>query len=108
MSAYLLPADILLPDFEKTEGHAWSVVACDQYTSEPEYWEEVESTVGDKPSTLRLILPEVHLSESNARVPQIHSNMEAYLKDVLVRHPNSMLYLEREQSRYPAACGRLR
>lgn len=98
MSAYLLPADILLPDFEKTEGHAWSVVACDQYTSEPEYWEEVESTVGDKPSTLRLILPEVYLSESNARVPQIHGNMEAYLKDVLVRHPNSMIYLERTQS----------
>ena len=48
-------ADILIP---KTDMQAWSVVACDQFTSEPEYWEKVYETVGDKPSALRLILPE--------------------------------------------------
>ena len=48
-------ANILLPkDVDMTK---WSVVACDQYTSEPEYWKEVESIVGSSPSTLNLILP---------------------------------------------------
>ena len=98
MSAYFLPADILLPDFDKVNGTAWSTVACDQYTSEPEYWEEVGAQVGEKPSTLRLILPEVYLGETDARVPTIHANMEAYLKEVLVRHQNKMIYLERTQS----------
>ena len=49
------PADILLPhDCGLTK---WAVVACDQYTSQPEYWERVDQYVGDAPSTLRLILP---------------------------------------------------
>ncbi|HRJ76257.1 MAG TPA: DUF1015 family protein, partial [Anaerolineales bacterium] len=39
----------------------WSVIACDQFTSEPEYWHEVEKIVGDSVSTLHLILPEVYL-----------------------------------------------
>ncbi len=51
------PADILLPrDCDMTK---WAVVACDQFTSQPEYWAEVERTVGIDPSTLRLILPEI-------------------------------------------------
>ena len=98
MSAYFLPADILLPDFDKVDGKTWSVVACDQYTSEPEYWESVEAQVGDKPSTLRLILPEVYLEDNDGRVPGIHTNMEEYLKSVLVRHQSKMIYLERTQS----------
>ena len=53
------PADILLP--KKADMTKWAVVACDQFTSEPEYWERVEKTVGDAPSTLRLILPEANL-----------------------------------------------
>ncbi len=98
MSAYFLPADILLPDFEKVNGTAWSVVACDQYTSQPEYWQAVENEVGEKPSTLRLILPEVYLDKTEERVPDIHASMEKYLHEVLVRHPNRMLYIERTQS----------
>ena len=98
MSAYLLPADILLPDFSKTDATAWSVVACDQYTSEPEYWQAVEQQVGERPSTLKLILPEVYLEESRDRIAHIHDNMNTYLKDVLVKHPNKMIYLERTQS----------
>ena len=98
MSAYFLPADILLPDFEKVNGTKWATVACDQYTSEPEYWEAVETQVGDTPSALRLILPEVYLGETDERVPNIHKNMETYLKEVLVRHQNKMIYLERTQS----------
>ena len=54
------PADILLPN-KDVDMEKWAVVACDQFTSEPEYWERVEKTVGDAPSTLRLILPEANL-----------------------------------------------
>ena len=49
-------ADILLPAAGNYE--TWAVVACDQFTSEPEYWERVEKLVGDQPSAFRLILPE--------------------------------------------------
>ena len=48
-------ANILLP--KNTEMEKWAVVACDQYTSEPEYWKEVENIVGDAPSTLKITLP---------------------------------------------------
>ena len=91
-------AEILLPDLEKTDFSRWAVVACDQYTSEPAYWEKTAATVGDAPSTLRLILPEVYLSETDERLPRIHAAMETYLKDVLVSHPGAMIYLERTQS----------
>ena len=54
-----LKADILVP---KTDISAWSVIACDQYTSEPEYWDKVREAAGDNPSALNIILPEVYLS----------------------------------------------
>ena len=98
MSAYFWPADILLPDFEKVDGKNWAVVACDQFTSEPEYWEAAAAQIGEQPSTLQLILPEVYLNETEERVPGIHANMEEYVKNVLVRHPSKMIYLERTQS----------
>ena len=56
------PADILLPRVG-TDMTKWAVVACDQFTSQPEYWQAVEETVGNAPSTLRLILPEARLGE---------------------------------------------
>ena len=92
------PADILLPDFEKTNGTAWSVVACDQFTSEREYWEKAEAMAGDQPSTLRLILPEAYLSETETRLPKINAAMREYLDTVLCRYPDAMIYLERVQS----------
>ena len=98
MSAYFLPADIQLPDFSKVDGTKWAVVACDQYTSEPEYWEAVENEVGDAPSTLRLTLPEVYLEDSANRVPVIQDTMNAYIRDLLVTHQSKMIYLERTQS----------
>ena len=55
--------NILIP--KNVDMHKWSVVACDQYTSEPKYWEEVESIVGDAPSTLRITLPEIYLNDTN-------------------------------------------
>ena len=68
-------ADILLPDFQSYDPAKWAVVACDQFTSEPEYWEKAETIVGDAPSTLRMILPEVYLSEGNERIPAINETM---------------------------------
>ena len=41
----------------------WAVIACDQFTSDQEYWDEVERFVGDAPSTLRMILPEIYLEQ---------------------------------------------
>lgn len=98
MSAYLLPSDILLPDFSKVDGEKWAVVACDQYTSQPEYWQAVEQNVGDAPSALRLILPECYLKETEERVPKLHKTMEEYVRDLLLVHRNKLLYVERVQS----------
>ena len=75
------PADILLPkDQDMTK---WAVVACDQFTSEPEYWQAVEEKVGKAPSTLRLILPEANLKAPNVDeyISGINAAMEQYLKD---------------------------
>ena len=91
-------AEILLPDFQKINGTAWSVVACDQYTSEPEYWNAVEERVGDAPSTLRLMLPEIYLQDSEARIPQIRASMQEALEQHLISHPDAMIYLVRTQS----------
>ncbi len=91
-------AEILLPDFEKTDGTRWAVVACDQFTSEEYYWESVKKTVGDAPSTLSMILPEVYLSETETRVPVINRRMREILEKHLISYPNAMIYLERTQS----------
>ena len=91
-------AEILLPDPSKIDPSRWAVVACDQYTSEPAYWEETARIVGDAPSMLPLILPEVYLSESAERIPAINRAMEIALREHLIAHPNAMIYLERTQS----------
>lgn len=100
MKSCFYSANILLPDLKKnkTDSTKWSVVACDQYTSENEYWERVKKEVGDSASTLNLILPEVYLDEREARIPEIHRNMEIYLQSVLKEYPNTMIYMERTQN----------
>ena len=95
----LYPANILLPDFSVTDGKKWACVACDQYTSEPEYWERVDKAVEGEPSTLRMMLPEVWLSDSDARVPDIHATMNKYIEGgILKEHKDCAVYLERMQS----------
>ena len=91
-------ADVLLPNFTKTDAKKWAVVACDQFTSEPHYWEAADKEVGDAPSTLRIILPEVYLSETEKRVASINETMEKYLGEILRSFPDSMIYTERTQS----------
>ena len=64
MDTVFQAADILLP--EKTiDMEKWSVIACDQFTSEPEYWEKVKANVAEHPSTLDMILPEVYLGHDD-------------------------------------------
>ncbi len=95
----IFPADILLPDFTTVDGKKWACVACDQYTSEPEYWERVAETVKGSPSTLSLMLPEVWLEDSEKRVPPIHAAMKEYISNgILKEHPACGIYLERIQS----------
>jgi uncharacterized protein (DUF1015 family) len=75
----------------------WSVVACDQYTSQPEYWQQVQDFVGSAPSTLNLILPEIWLGkpEEAAHSLNIHATMRAYLDNNLLEPLNGMIYIER-------------
>lgn len=98
MDKYFFSADILLPDFSQYDGTKWAVIACDQHTGEPEYWQAAEALVGDAPSTLGLVLPEVYLEETEARIPRINQTMDEYLKSILVEHKDSMIYLERRMS----------
>ncbi len=91
-------ANILLPkDVDMTK---WSVVACDQYTSEPEYWKEVEKEVGSSPSTLNLILPELYLEDTDVedRIKKINKTMEEYLDEgIFNEYKDTIIYLERTQ-----------
>jgi len=91
------PANILLP--RECGLTKWAVVACDQYTSQPEYWERVDKYVGDAPSTLRLILPESKLESDNVdqEIQKINHTMEQYLADGRLQElEDAMLLLERK------------
>ena len=77
------PARILLPA-PGVSPETWACIACDQYTSEPEYWQKAFAAAGDAPSALRLILPEVYLKESADRIPVIHAAMAEYLQNGLL------------------------
>ena len=96
MSKAFNRADILIP--KNIDMTKWSVVACDQYTSEPEYWSEVEKTVGDSVSTLKITLPEIYLEEGDVaeRVEKINSTMLDYInREIFFEFKNSYIYLER-------------
>ena len=85
------PADILIPqDCDLTK---WSVVACDQYTSQPEYWARVTQRVGSAPSAPHLILPESCLEGPDVEqdISEINLTMARYLKEGrFVVHPGSI------------------
>ena len=77
------PARILLPA-PSVPHETWACIACDQYTSEPEYWRKAYDIVGSAPSALRLILPEVNLKQSEQLIPGIHAAMADYLREGLL------------------------
>ena len=91
------PAHMLFPA-EGVDLTRWAVIACDQYTSQRDYWQAVEALVGDAPSTLHITLPEVYLEDADVagRIEAIHRNMEQYLADgILTELPAGMMLLER-------------
>ena len=91
-------ANILLP--KNVDMTKWSVVACDQYTSEMEYWDDVYKIVGDNPSTLKITLPEIFLEEVDVanRIEKINATMKEYIdEDIFEEYKNTMIYLERKQ-----------
>lgn len=90
--------EILLPN-PTVDLHKWAVVACDQYTSQPEYWDEVARFVGSDPSTYHLIYPEVFLGRDDEaeRIRRIHHKMRSYLEEQILVSPGSgFIYLERQ------------
>lgn len=92
-------ADILLPKKDIDAGK-WSVIACDQYTSEPEYWDSVYENTGDAPSTLNLILPELFLEQEGVseRIDAIHKTMKDYVdQQIFDEYKDAMIYVERIQ-----------
>ncbi len=92
-------ADILLPRAD-VDLSRWAVVACDQYTAQPDYWLRVEDFVGNAPSTLRLVYPEVYLGEPDpeARIDAINAAMRDYLERGLFETYESTLLLVRRET----------
>ena len=75
----------------------WAVIACDQFTSQPEYWNEVEKIVGDAPSTLKLTFPEVYLEQPGGeeRIKNIQSTMRKYMDEGILLPHDGFFYVER-------------
>lgn len=91
-------AEILLP---KTDARPWATVACDQFTSEPEYWRQAEQVAGDAPSCLKITLPEVWLGKSDTeeRIEKINRTMKEYEAQGLFRvYPDALVFVERTLS----------
>lgn len=89
--------EVLLPR-EDVSAETWAVIACDQYTSQPEYWQKVADIVRDKPSTLHLVYPEVFLTEPQpeVRIAAIGKKMQDYLQQGVLQPHSGMVYVERE------------
>jgi Protein of unknown function (DUF1015) len=75
----------------------WAVIACDQFTSQPEYWNDVEKIVGDAPSTLNLTFPEVYLEKPGGeeRIRNIQSSMHKYMDEGILQPHDGLVYVER-------------
>lgn len=103
---FFTPTDILLP--ERADMHRWSVIACDQFTSDAAYWRAVQDTVSDAPSTLRLMLPEFYLGKCDeaAATRAIQQTMHAYLEGGVFRTvPHSLVLAQRTLPGGAVRCG---
>lgn len=92
--------DILLPKFsgDSEKMKKWSVVACDQYTSEPEYWNAVSQLVQDTPSTYHITVPEIYLNDTDIeeRIKKVNATMTRYMEDaVFTEYKHTYIYVER-------------
>lgn len=89
--------ELLLPSI-KVDMSRWAVVACDQYTSQPDYWNETECIAGDAPSALRIMLPEIYLDKPDeaARIEAINAHMKEYMEGgVLENKGEGFAYVRR-------------
>ncbi len=99
--------EILLPA-EGTDLTKWAVIACDQYTSQPDYWQSVREAAAQSPSTLNLIFPEIYLKEedSDVRIKNINKTMEMYLEQgVLQPQKPGFILVERGTPHTPSRKG---
>jgi len=92
----ILVPEVLLPK-AGVDPHNWAVIAVDQFTSEPEYWDQVEDAVGDDPSTLRITLPEIYLGrpEEAERIQSIRNTMRQYLRAGILKSREGLIFVER-------------
>jgi len=97
MKACFQKTNILLPN-ENYDAGKWAVVACDQYTSQPEYWENVEKITKDVPSTYNIVFPEVYLEEGDGRIQTIQSSMKKYMEEKVLeeRVKDGFVLVERD------------
>jgi hypothetical protein len=101
--------EIIFPG-PKTDPKKWAVIACDQFTQDREYWEAARKTVGDAPSALNLIFPEIYLGDPGReeRIRAIHRSMDRYLNDGTLDPPRRCcVYVERSTPRHPRRRGLL-
>lgn len=93
------PSTFLIP--KKSDLRKWSVIACDQYTAQPEYWKALESFIGAAPSTLHMILPEVYWKPEQESellpkvIREINTTMQSYLDRNLFESHSGLVYIER-------------
>ena len=103
---FFTPTDILLP--AHADMRRWSVIACDQFTADAGYWQAVQDTVCDAPSTLRLMLPEFYLGKCDeaAATREIQQTMRRYLDDGVFRTvPHSLVLVQRTLPGGAVRCG---
>lgn len=94
----LKSANILIPR-DGIDLTKWAVVACDQFTSQPEYWEDLDKLVGEDPSTLRIIYPEVYLErdDKEERINNINSTMVSYLENnIFIEEKDCFVLVKRD------------
>ncbi len=95
MKSCFCATEILLPS-QDIPVSQWGCLACDQFTSQPAYWEQMASQIANRPSALHIILPEVYLEQNvDERIQKIHQTMYEYQQNVLTRKVNGFVYVER-------------
>lgn len=105
MKTFFEPIGVKVPEVylpnENVDWNKWAVVACDQYTSQPDYWDEVKVHVWDAPSTLNIIFPEIYLEDaySDQRISNIKLNMDKYMNEGIFNNIGEwFIYIDRQTS----------
>ncbi len=103
----IIKAPKILMPVPQTDMQKWAVVACDQFTSQPDYWRKLTDYVGDAPSTLKIIFPEAYLNRDNQPIiDAINLNMKKYLNEgVLEEMGECMVLVDRSTSVTPHRLG---